>query len=164
MSQSPFEKPLGLLSIINAKRLSQKRILLSECVNRPSPCSWHFPADALEFRRRGSAFRLSSSADPLFATLRRLLPCQSSAPLARATQPTTGIIRTRGPTSLVISYNILPPRLFRSDNRLSSNSLWRGGPLQDRVESLSAHRSTPKGVGGVPFSVRAPSTKRERGG
>src|SRR5260370_11772466 len=109
MSQSPFEKPLGLLSIINAKRLSQKRILLSECFNRPSPCSWHFPADALEFRRRGSAFRLSSSADPLFATLRRLLPCQSSPPLCRTPPRLLPPVRSSAPSSTPSLHPRTPP-------------------------------------------------------
>src|SRR5712692_9135881 len=40
---------------------------------------WHFPANALEFRGRESAFGLSLSANPSFATLRRSPTCLSSA-------------------------------------------------------------------------------------
>src|SRR6266851_5927376 len=74
-----IRKPPRLLSIINAKRSSQKRILPSRYFNHPSPCGWHFPADALEFIGRGSAFGLSSCDHPTFTASRRRSTCLSNA-------------------------------------------------------------------------------------
>src|SRR5712664_2411536 len=68
--------------IIIAKRLWQKRILSLDLL-QPRRCGWHFSVNALEFRRRGPAFRLSSIANPLFARLRRLSTCQNSSALRR---------------------------------------------------------------------------------
>src|SRR5437879_13168953 len=66
-----------LRPIVNAKRPPQKRILLTIYFNHPR--FWlHFPSNALEFRGRRSAFGLSLSANPSFATLRRLLTWLSS--------------------------------------------------------------------------------------